>query len=259
MRVLLLTPEPLVLPRTVVVPLRTGDTPRWAAVTAILSAAGLSFRDARKRDLVLPGKQMTGGEDMIKTCKATCGLEGMNRGWLFAVSHSRRASRRQLQTACGRWFLITPRHCGYWKFVWAQRPEKFASRYLAREIFALSKYHSPYVLKRTYSLAAETSHALPESCFKRGKLWSAAICSSWSNPGLTRGAFVVFQRCSAAVVGSLQSLICPCGVHPKNNLLRMLVPGSRAWCGALAQCFLSEVSVALSWKISNQRLVAAVK
>lgn len=72
---------------------------------------------------------------MIKTYKTAWGLEGPNRRWLFAVSHSTRASRHQLQTTCGRWFLMTPPHCGYSKFIWAQRLEKFTLASWPREIF----------------------------------------------------------------------------------------------------------------------------
>lgn len=76
LRRLLLTSECSIPPRTTLVSLCTGDTPWGAAVTAVLPAAGLSFRAAHKEELMLPGKLMVGSENMIKTCKTMCGLEG---------------------------------------------------------------------------------------------------------------------------------------------------------------------------------------
>lgn len=153
---------------------------------------------------------MVGDKGMIKTCKTTCGLEGPNWGWLFAASHGTRATRHQLQTTSGRWFLMTSHHCGYSEFVWAPRLGKFTLGCWAREIFGLSEYHSPYVLKRSYCLAAETSRALPWIL-----LWGRQAVPSMMRSllGKPRDASVVFQRCSAVVVGSLQRLGCPRGVH----------------------------------------------
>lgn len=84
-RLLLLTSECPIPPRAMVVSLCTGDTPWGAAVTAVLPAAGLSFRVAHKGELILPGKLMMGSESMLKTCKTMCGLEGPGWGSLAAV------------------------------------------------------------------------------------------------------------------------------------------------------------------------------
>lgn len=85
-RLLLLTSECPIPPRTTAVSLCTGDALWGAAVTAVPPAAGLSFRAAHKGELTLPGKLMVGRENMIKTCKTTCGLEAPDRGSLAAVS-----------------------------------------------------------------------------------------------------------------------------------------------------------------------------
>lgn len=85
-RLLLLISECPIPPRTMVVSLCTGDTPWGAAVTAVLPAAGLSFRVAHKGELILPGKLMGGSESMLETCKTMCGLEGPDWGSLAAVS-----------------------------------------------------------------------------------------------------------------------------------------------------------------------------
>lgn len=99
-RLLLLTSECPIPPRTTVVSLCTGDTPWGAAVTAVPPAAGLSFRAAHKGELMLPGKLMVGSENVIKTCKTTCGLEGPDRGSLAAVSPCK---GRQASTSNSPW------------------------------------------------------------------------------------------------------------------------------------------------------------
>lgn len=87
-------------------------------------------------------------------------LWGLNRGWLLAVSYIARASRHWLQTTCRRWFVMTSRHCGYTKFVWAQRLDEFTLGLEARKIFVLRRHHSAYVLKRPYCVSADTSPVL---------------------------------------------------------------------------------------------------
>lgn len=78
-RLFFFTYEFSIPPRTTLGSLCTGDTPWGAAVTAVPPAAGLSFGAAHKGELMLPGKVMVGSENVIKTCKTTCGLEGPGR------------------------------------------------------------------------------------------------------------------------------------------------------------------------------------
>jgi len=116
---------------------------------------------------------------MIKTCK-TMWLGGTKQG--MTVCCLSQYKGQQASTATNLWEVVPADSCRFSKFVYAQRLDKLTLGCCATKIFGLGEYHSPYVLKRTHSLAAETSRALPWILLQERQAVPSMMCGPLDKP-----------------------------------------------------------------------------